>query len=790
MQNTFNEFNPKEEDSLSQHQSLQKLLLRILPFWPIVLLSVLIGFLCCRIYLRYATKIYAVKARVIVNDDSQQKTANLMDIVQLDTRNMSTETEKEMEIMRSRNLLTQLAINLNLNVQYGSKDYLKFEQSYKNLPFQLQVNHPESIPASFSGGVEVISNKIRFNEVLYPCDTFINSRFGEIKWHINKENIDSVHTTHWYVKVRTIDTTVNEIQQALSIVPITKQSSILSVTYNDALPDRGLDILSSLLSLYGANSIDYKKRISENTLRFLDGRLQLVSVELSGVEKNLESYKTNNDIVDLSAQGTVALERLKETDTKISELEVKMDVLNKIKEYVTNRNNTNNEIPATLGITDPVLTELLNQLYQAEFELQKTRLTSGSKNPKIEVLQETIARLRPSVLTSINNLKTGFHTSRNQLQSDNEKLNKILNKMPVKERQLLDISRQQGIKNAIYTFLLQKREEAAITSAGIVANYRIIDKPEMTELVKPKSALVYLAGILLALIGACTFIYLKEFSSTRLKFRSQIESRTKVPVISEIRFQSHKSDAPIVIEEGKRSLVAEEFRELRTNLSYITFNSRGNSKVILVTSSIPSEGKSFVSINTSISLSLTGSKVVLLEFDLRKPKISKELGMSRNVGISTFLVGQAKADEIVQSHPTITNFSVIASGPIPPNPSELISSQRLNELFTYLKEHFDYIIIDSPPVGAVTDAKILANSADATLYIMRQNYTDSSFLDLINNLQQKKAFPNLNIIFNGIKIKKIPGYSYGYGNKYGYGSGGEYGYTDNEGIKKWWKFGK
>ena len=402
--------------------------------------------------------------------------------------------------------------------------------------------------------------------------------------------------------------------------------------------------------------------MSENTLRFLDERIKLVSGDLSGIEKELENYKTSNDIVDLSTQGALVLDQLKETDSKISQLEVQLDVLNNIEEYVRKRNNTDNQIPATLGITDPVLNDLLNQLYQAEFELQKTKQVSGAKNPRIEVLQQTIDKLKPSILTSINNLKKGIQISRSQLQSDNNKLYQVINRMPKTERKLLDISRQQGIKNEIYTFLLQKREEAAINAAGIVANYRIIDQPEITGLVKPKVPIVYGISLILALILVVIFIYFKEFSSTRLKFRSQIESRTNIPILAEIGFQAHKSESPIVIEEGKRTLVAEEFRELRTNLNYITFNTKSSSKVILITSSIPSEGKSFVAINTSISLSLTGKKVVLLEFDLRKPKISKELGFAKNSGLSTYLIGKATENEIVKPHPTIANFSIILQG--------------------------------------------------------------------------------------------------------------------------------
>lgn len=791
MQNTTKEFNIKE-DSLDQNQELQRLIFRIMPYWPLIVLSVLLGVVATRVYLRYATKIYAIKARVIVNDDSQQKAANLVDIMQIDTRNMSTETEKEMEILGSRELLGKLAENLQLNVNYGYKGYIKSFPNFRSMPFSLELEQPDSVIVPVSGDVHIVNDKIRFEDVLYPCDTFIQSNIGKIRWHINHENISKLNDAEWYVSVQPIASTVNQLQGSLTIEPISKQSSILALTYNDALPERGLNILTNLLSLYGSTTIDYKSKMSENTLRFLDERLKLVAGEVGNIEKDMQNFKTSNDIVDLSAQGTVILGQLSQTDSKISELDVQMDVLNNIQKYVASRNNSDNQIPATLGIADPVLISLLSQLYQAEFELQGIKQTSGSKNPKIGVLQETIDKLKPSILTSINNLKSGIRVSRQRLQGDNDKLNGIMNKMPVKERQLLDISRQQGIKNGIYTFLLQKKEEAAISAAGIVANYRILDRPEMAGLVRPEPPKIYIWYILVALVFVSLFIYVQEFSSTKLRFRSQIEGRTKVPILAEIAYQPNKINSPVVVEEGKRTLIAEEFRELRTNLNYVTFNSKDKSKVILVTSSIPNEGKSFVATNTSISLCLTGSKVILLEFDLRKPKISKELGINRNKGLSTFLVGSTLAAEIIQPYPGISNLMVIPSGPIPPNPSELISSSRLNELLDYLKQQFDYIIIDSPPVGAVTDAKILAAVADATLYIVRQNYTHSSFLELIEDINKKKILPNLNIVFNGIRVKPIPGYrygqTYGYNYRYGYGYGYGYGYAENEKKGHWWKF--
>lgn len=788
MLNTTDNLNNHQENSLAQNLHLQKLLFRILPYWPIVLLFILLGVLASKIYLRYSTKIYAVKARIIVNDDAQQKSANLIDIVQLDTRNLSSETEKEMGILQSRNLLSELTKKLNLNIDYSSKGYIKSGLVYKNLPFTLEVKSPDSLEKPFSGKVEILGDKIKFNDLVYTCDTFVNSPYGEIKWHINTENANN-KGEDWYVSVQTIYNTVTQLQNSLLIEPISKQSSILDITFKDPLPEKGLDILVNLLSLYSSSSIEYKSRISENTLRFLNDRLNIVSAELNNIEKKLQNYKTANDIVDLSSQGTVVLDQLKETDTKISSLDVQLDILNKIQDYVVKRNNTSDPVPATLGTSDPILNDLLTQLYKAEFDLQKTMQTSGYKNPRIEVLQETIAKLKPSILASITNLKTGIKASRQQLQADNDKLNVQLNKMPLKERQLLDINREQGIKNGIYTFLLQKKEEASISAAAIVSNYRILDNPEEAGVIKPQPARIYGLGVIIAVFLTIIFIYFKEFASTRLKFRSDIETATRVPILAEIAYQPNKTDYPVVVEEGKRSLIAEEFRELRTNLNYITFNTKNRGKVILISSSVPNEGKSFVAINTSVSLSLAQSRVVLLEFDLRKPKISKELGIVKNAGLSTYLIGKVSAEEIVYPHPKIANFSIIPSGPIPPNPSELIGSRKLEELFDYLKVNYDYIIIDSPPVGSVTDAKILATVADATLYIVRQDFTHSSFLELINDLQQKKILPNLNIIFNGIKVKKIPGYSYGYGNGYKYGYGYGYGYSETE--KKphhWWKF--
>ena len=780
-----------QEQSLEKNQQLQYFLFRIFPFWPLIFLAVALGTITGYIMLRYATSIYQVKARVIVNDDSQQKSANLQEIIKLDTRNLSSEAEREIEILKSTDLLRKVVSRLQLNVIYSQQGNIKSGQAYYNIPFKLELGNPDSVRSAVGGEVKITGNQIDFNGRLYPVDTFIPSHFGNIRWHINKNYRADKGAGKWLVTILPVSPVARQIKGALSVGPISKLSSILDIGYVDPFPDRAVQIINTLISVYGSSAVDYKSRIYENTQRFLDGRLGLVSDELTGVEKRMQDYKTTEHIVDLSVEGSMYLNKLKAADARIGELEVQMEVLGEIEKYVTRRNNDENAVPATLGMNDAVLVGLLNQLYQAEFDLEKLKQLSGEKNPQIEVNELLIAKLKPSILASINNLKITLQTNKRKLESMNAEFTATLKRIPEKERALLDISRQQSIKNAIYTFLLQKKEESAIAAASIVPNYRVIERPEVGQLIAPNRRNYFAISIVVALLLAVLYIYLKEFANSRLLFRSQIESRLPIPIIAELIFKTNTSGNPIVVGEGKRTLIAEQFRELRTNLSFVTAASDkdNQSKVILITSSIPSEGKSFVTINTSVSLCLTGAKVVLLEFDLRKPKITKPLGMKREPGITNYLIGNATETDIIQQHPAITNFHIIGSGPVPPNPAELIGSPKMKDLMDYLRMNFDYILVDSPPVASVTDAKLLAGFADITLYIIRHNFTNSVFLKMIHDLYQKKTMPNMNLVFNGIVNKKVLGYGKGsgYGYGYSYGSGYGYGYTEDEAERPWWK---
>ena len=785
-----------QQDSKEQGEQIQRLVYRILPYWPLVAVALLLGIGGANIYLKYQVPVYIATARLVVNDDTQQKSANLQEIFKLESKSVTSETEREMQVITSSELLRKVAIKMQLNVLYIVKGRLKSSDYYGNIPFRLELEDPEAINNYFSGEAQIAGNQIRFNDVLYPLDTFVMSGFGKIRWSVNKDYVETVKLDKILISIQPIGAAVGKLKGSLSISPISKGSSIVDFSMTDVVPDRAVDVLTNLIYIYGTSTVDYKGRIYENTQKFLDGRLRLVADELSGVEKKLTAYKSSEGIIDLSKEGEFYLNQLKSADARIAEINVQLEVLKQTEEYVKQRNISKNPIPASLGMTDPVLTGLLNQLYQKEFDLEKTKQVSGSKNPDIAVYEQEIGQLKPSILASINNLRNSIIISRQRLQADNSQLNASLNKIPVKERVLIDISREQSIKNAIYTFLLQKREESAIAGASIVPNYRILEKPEAGGIISPVSKRMYAIGILTALFFSILFIFLKEFTSRKILFRSQIENILGMPVLAELIFQPHQKNSSVVVSAGKRSLIAEQFRELRTNLNYITVNAKDNCKVVLITSSIPSEGKSFVAINTAISLSLTGDRVALLECDLRKPKISKAMGIDSNIGISNYLIGKATEKDIIKAYQGIEALSVIPSGPTPPNPAELLSNTKFSELITSLKQRYDYLIIDTPPVAAVTDAKIIGAFADATLYIIRHNYTNTAFLSLINDIGQKKTLPNINLVLNGIVNKKILGQAFGhsYGYSYGYGYGYGYGYTEDgkSGIfslkKLWGKF--
>ncbi len=744
---------------------IESIIKRAIAYWPLVLLALILSYIVAELYLRYTPKVHKVQARLVINDDDQGQSTNLLRF-QLDGSGYYNEVEKEVELLKSRSIIAEVVKQLSLQARISQEGNVITSELYgAKSPVRLTIYEPNKVLQNVVGPLQVSKdNKVQYNGVTYPADSIINSPFGLIKWTVTGEVVpeDKIN-----LDIITLKQAVNVVRGYLSVVPINKQSAIIDIIVTERIPERGVDFITALLEVYNKNYVEFKRRIAQNTVGFIDERLTLLATELSSIEKNLEDFKSKSGVIDLSYEGQLFLSRVSEYDQQISQIDVQLQVLKELRAYVARRNNEEKPVPATLGLQDPILQSLLTQLFNSEFEYSRVKGLSGSKNPRLEVLQNQIDNLKPSILESIENLERSFINNRAKLISSNRSVEQALKGIPQKERMLLDISRQQTIKNSIYTFLLQKREEAAIQSASIVPSNRIIDNPENIGKVKPKTNLTYLLSAGAFLLLAAIYVFFKEFANSKFQYKNEIDEEVGLPIIGELELvEDEQSGDGVVVTRNNRDIINEQFRELRTNISFLKKGKLSQS--ILFTSSKSGEGKSFVSTNLAISLAQAGKKVILLEMDLRKPKVQQYLGIQKGLGITSYLINYASMESIISKVPNIDNLSVIGSGPLPPNPAEIILNEKVDELFAYLKTTYDYIVIDAPPVGIVSDARLLGKYADICLYIIRYNFTERSFSELIKSLTVNSGLPSIYLVFNAVPLRKMLRYGYGYGYSYGY----------------------
>jgi capsular exopolysaccharide synthesis family protein len=427
-------------------------------------------------------------------------------------------------------------------------------------------------------------------------------------------------------------------------------------------------------------------------------------------------------------------------------------------------------VPSTLGVTDPVLSNLLEKLSELELEYEKKKTTTGEGNPLLSSVSDQINRVKPGILENIQSQRRGLIASKSNLASTNSSYTSVLQTIPKKERDLIEISRQQSTMQSIYGFLLQKKEETALSYAANVSDSRVVDRASTTVApVSPKMPIVFAIAIIVALAVGLVWVTLKELFNRKIMYRQDIERLTSHPVIAEI--SNDKSKNPIVIGGvNSRTFVAEQFRKLRQALNYLGVNT--TNKKVLITSGISGEGKSFIATNLALSMALTGKKVVLLEMDLHSPAISDYLNITSDVGISSYLLGTREPEEIIKRSEINENLWFLPAGPLSANPTELLTTNRLQDLLNYLDGIFDYIIIDSAPVGPVTDAYIISPYCDATLYIVRHKHTPKVLVEQIDKNSKVNILKNMAIVFNGIRPRGFGKHHYGYG--YGYGDGYAY----------------
>lgn len=751
--------------------NLKEVVSKYLYFWPLFLLSLILSITIAFLYLRYTKPVFQVSSVLLIKDDAKGASTNEI-LNQLDLFGSSKVIENEIEVFKSKTLMRMVVDRLSLDVDLISEGRVVNSVIYPNKPLQIRTfeinpdifNHTMVLTSFNAKTYEVADlktgKKIRGNFSQLQRNAFGVFKISKTSFFKNEE-----HRSMKFIIKDPHQVTDNYLS-ALNVSVAGKQSTVIKLSMQSTIPQQGRDVLDTLVQVYNEVSLADKNQVTRSTIKFIDERLGLISGELTEVEKDVETFKTSNSLTDISAAAGLFLENVKSNDLQLTDINLKLTTIRGIEKYLAG-DQTNSKLPSTFGINDPVLLGQIEQLGELQLRREELLSTTQPDNPVVSSIDKQVQTSRLAIRQTLESISSALKDTRKELESNDAKYTGSIRNIPKQEREFISIKRQQSIKESLYLFLLQKREESALSYASTVADSRIVDKAFASSLpVKPKGSVAYLFALVAGFIFPVVYLYIKDLLNNKVSHSSDITSVSSIPILGEIIY--NESTEAIVVSGNNRKAISEQFRAIRTNLQFVQGSNKDLPKVTLFTSSMSGEGKSFVASNIAVALAISGKRTVLLELDLRKPKISKYLNLNNSTGLSNYLAGAVDVSSIVQPSDIHDNLFVIGSGPIPPNPSELLIQDSVEELIQYLKLNFDEILIDTPPIGLVTDAQILARVADATIYIVRHAHTAKNQVLQMDALYRTKKFPRMNAILNGIKVGGHHGYGYSYGYGYGY----------------------
>ena len=758
-------FNDSEEEVL-----IAKMLSKYYPYWPVFLLFIILSTAGSYLYIKYSIPTYEATASIIIKDEKKGNEESKL-LESLNMMNSKKIIENEIEVLQSSPIIEMVVKKLHLYAPLYVKGEIIDHTAYMNSPLIIESYDPHAL--------KDVSEKIYFsydrktNEVWIGNQNtgnpgkWIKTKYGIIRFNLNPRNTDTIedNKNNYYFLLTSIHNASESITENLKISSSNKLSSIINLEYKDKSNQLCEDVLNEMLFSYNELAVNEKNMMAKKTLAFIEDRLNVVGSDLISIEKKIQQYKSTTGAVDIGTQGQLFLENVSTNDQRLSEINYQLSLINQIEKQISNQDNINGTLPSTIGSVDPTLSQLLNNLVTAELEKEKLRKTVAENNPMLVSISDQISKIKHNIKSSISSQRNSLEASKLNLYETNKNYNDLLYRIPSKERELLEISREQSIKSGIYSFLLQKREESKLSYASTISDNRVINRAKaLGNPVSPNRMIVLSAAMLFAMIIPVSFIGARETFSSTVLYRKDIESATSIPIIGEISY--NKKNNQQSIEVGKRSLLSEEVRKIRHSLSYIGIDSEH--KKILVTSGISGEGKSFFAANLAISCSMTGKRVVLIDLDLHNSSLTRIFSGVSNIGISDYLIGQIDEECVINKVNKYDNLYFIPPGEITEDPSELIENGKIRNLFDYLGDRFDLIIVDTAPIGLVTDAHVLSPLCDATIYMVRHTYSPKNLLKRFDQNNEITPLKNPSIIFNGIKNRGFTTNNYGYG--YGYNS--------------------
>ncbi len=784
MQDPFQKYTVKKEASTLD---VKELFYKYVRFLPLFIISLVLALVAGYLYLRYTTPIYRSDGALMIRKDNNQPGgggASGDQFQQMFVLDNSINIQSEIELIQSRPVMERVVEALNLNVAYYSKGKIGETNIYKNSPFTLEVVQLKDsgafsidfeIANEFSFRLEEGGSPISFGQAF----TTGNGTFRLLR-HQTPFNVNLYKAT-W----QPTGAVARELVEELLVAPKGTTGTVL-ITLDATHPQLAADVVNRLMLEYQVVTREDKNETNQRMLAFIDGRLADVQLELDTVTRRLLAYQNANNIIDPQTQSSSYFSRLESTDLQLNEMRVQDDVAQMIDRYLRNRENNHNLVPSTLGLQDPTLGTLISAYNVAQ--LERKALIDGNvppTNPVVAQKDDQIEKLRVNILESLRNLRRSIAASITNLEQTSSAARAQIRSLPAKEQNLAEIKMQQATKQAVFNLLMEKREQTAIALAGTISNMRVVEQASANNTpVEPNTRNVYLIAIVAGLAIPALSIFVLELLNDKVNSKQDVEKLTTTPVVGEVGHSYSKE--PLVVKPNTRGIVAEQFRIIRSNLQY--FLTGVEHPVILVTSSFSGEGKSFISTNLGAVMALANKKTIILEFDIRKPKVLSHLGMPKKPGLTNYLLGKVSAEELPVPVPGYENLFVLPCGPVPPNPSELLLDPRLDDLFLYLKSAFDVVVIDTAPVGMVSDANSLSRFTNSTLYIVRQGYTFKKQIRLIDEMHATGQLPKISIILNDVKIGSGYGY-YGRGG-YGYGYGYNSGYFEEEkapsnGLTRW-----
>lgn len=784
--------------------------------WKWFVLSLIICMGAAHIYLRYATPIYQSAAKLLIKDDEGSRSSfkggnSIMSATNLGIISNSNGIDNEMEILKSRTLAQQTVYDLKLYVNYRHegklKDHILYGDQEVNIDMDLEhlkkLNAPMNLKITregrnyhVTGSYNVPIDNNSFNpEAVYIDKTFsalpatIGTRVGVVRFTQNGNYMlrdgESLKATMIAPEIA-----AGKYVGNLNVTESSKTTTIVDLVLNDEIPQRAIDYLKQLAIVYNRQANEDKNEIAVRTEQFINQRLEKINAELGSTEGQLENYKKRNNMVELKMNATQAVANADQYAQKLSEANTQVALLDELTKYMNEPSNRHQPIPSNVGLSDASATSLINEYNKIALQRNQLLHSASENSPTVTPLTAQLDDLNSSIKRAMTQARAGLKIQRNSIAAQAGKYEGQINNTPEQERMLTQIGRQQEVKSGLYLMLLQKREENSISLAATADKGKLIDTPVFAGKVTPKNSIIMLIALILGLAIPAGILFLLEFFRYKIEGHNDVEKLTNLPIIADVTIASEraKTKADIVVHENKNNLMEEIFRSLRTNLQFLL---KQHDKVIMFTSTTSGEGKTFIASNVAISFALLGKKVILVGLDVRKPRLAELFEIDdHHHGITNLLVKDEVnwSDVKEQIIPSGINdkLDILMAGPVPPNPGELVTRESLEQTMEQLKEHYDYILIDTAPVGLVTDTLALGRISNATVYVCRADFTQKASFGLINSLSMEKKLPNMSIVLNGVDLsKKKYGYYYGYGKygkygKYGnygmYGSKGKYGY--------------